>query len=112
MNRDYIFIGIAVGILAVLCVLDVMLGKWIELCCNGMWIMIAVTVGVLQRRLAERDRELLFCQALNKKLTRMLSRLAVESGRKGSEVSDMLAAAITEAGKETSVDIDEKDLEQ
>lgn len=103
MKKEFIACYALIGVLISLCVMDVILGKWLNLVCNTMWIIVEYTVLLSGKRHAEKRRELREQELLNAKICNIIADLAVDLGRE-SEVFDRIRKARLEAYNESLED--------
>lgn len=100
MKKEFIVCYICMGVLAVLCVLDVVLCKWLNLFCNVLWLFITYMVLLAGERHREMRREKREREILNGKLIDIIANLAVKAGKTGT-VFDKVHRARKEAYKES-----------
>ena len=103
MKKEFIVCYAALGVLILLCVIDVILGMWLNLICNTMWVIVEYTVLLSGKRHAENRRELREQELLNEKICNIIGDLAVDLGRE-SEVFDRIRKARYEAYNESLED--------
>ena len=89
-----------IGVLLMLCVIDVILGRWLNLVCNTTWVVVEYTVLLSGKRHAEKRRELLEQTLLNEKFCNIMADLAVDLGKE-SETFDKIREARHEAFEES-----------
>lgn len=103
MKKEFIVCYALMAVLVMLCVMDVILGKWLNLVCNAMWVIVEYTVLLSGKRHAEKRRELREQKLLNEKICNIIGDLAVDLGRE-SEVFDRIRKARREAYNESLED--------
>ena len=99
MKKEFIVCYALIGVLILLCVMDVGLGKWLNLVCNAMWVIVEYTVLLSGKRHAEKRRELREQELLNEKFCQIMADLAVDLGKE-SEIFDRIREARHEAFNE------------
>ncbi len=100
MKKEYMFCYALIGILLMLCVMDVVLGKWLNFVCNSMWVVVEYTVLLSGKRHAEKRRELREQELLNEKFCQIMADLAVDLGKE-SETFDRIHEARLAAFEES-----------
>lgn len=103
MKKEFMFCYAMIAMLVALCVMDVILGKWLNLVCNAMWVIVEYTVLLSGKRHAEKRRELREQELLNEKFCRIMADLAVDLGKE-SETFDRIREARHEAFNEAMED--------
>lgn len=87
------------GMLVMLGVMDVILGKWLNFICNAAWVVVGYTALLSENRYAEKRRELREQELLNEKFCKIMADLAVDLGKE-SETFDRIREARHEAFNE------------
>lgn len=103
MKKEYAFCYALIVILLGLCVMDVVLGKWLNLVCNAMWVVVEYTVLLSGKRHAEKRRELHEQMLLNSKFCDIMVEYAERCG-KVSELFEKVNQARSEAYRESMED--------
>ena len=103
MKKEFIVCYALMAVLLMLCVMDVILGKWLNLVCNAMWVIVEYTVLLSGKRHAEKRRELREQELLNEKFCQIMADLAVDLGKE-SETFDRIREARHEAFNEAMED--------